>query len=165
MGDQNGATIGSTLRSDLIGSAFLHAKVGEMILAAYMVCAVRLGSLICNTRRKIGEFDLDFVEVDIFIAQNPDCNLLIFLGSIAECLWSDEGFTPFEVFGKFFSRVERAYPKKDRKASAQEQNNESGDEKAVAFFLCSHIFRMLFFNLESMWYFDATSTGNWDTKR
>ena len=67
MGDQNGGPISSALRSDFIGSVFFHVKVGEMMLVGYMVCAIRLGSLICDSRRKIGEFDLDFVEVDIFV--------------------------------------------------------------------------------------------------
>ena len=87
-----------------------------MILIVYMVCAVRLRSVICDTCGKVGDFD--FVEVDIFIAQNPDCNLPIFLGSIAKCLWSNEGFALFEICGELFSRVERAYPKEDGDASA-----------------------------------------------
>ena len=83
--------------------------------------------------------NLNFGEVNVFITQNPDCNLTIFLGSMPECLWSDEGFTRFEVCGELFSRVERAYPKKDGDASAQEQNNESGNEKAAAFFVQSYL--------------------------
>ena len=41
MGNQNGAPIDSTLRSDLIGPGFFHVKVGEMMLVIKMVCAIR----------------------------------------------------------------------------------------------------------------------------
>ena len=88
MGNPNGAPIGSTLRTHLIGSAFFYAKVSEMMLVINMIGGVRLSCLLCNTRCGVGKFNIDFGEIDFFIAQNPDGNLTIFLWSVAECFWS-----------------------------------------------------------------------------
>ena len=67
----------------MIGSAFFYAKVSEMMLVIHMIGVVRLSCLLCNTRCSFGKFDIDFGEIDFFIAQNPDGNLTIFLWSVA----------------------------------------------------------------------------------
>lgn len=60
------------------------------MLFVNVACAIRFGSLLCDSGGGVGVFEIDGAQVECFIAQYPGGDFAVFLGRIGEGLRGDK---------------------------------------------------------------------------
>lgn len=95
-------------------------------------------ALLGDSGRGVGEFEFDLAEVGVFIARDPDGDFAFFFVRVGESARGYEGFAFGDVLGEVFAGIEGAIAQVGGDASAENEDDESGEEKAAAFFLSCH---------------------------